>query len=66
MTRDEYIQKIDEAKMSVMPDPSTPQCCATCQWLSPDGRCEIFDEYPPIEYITAVNECPEYEIEIPF
>jgi len=59
--------KVDEAKRSVMPEPPTvPRCCATCEWLSPEGRCEIFGEHPPIEYITVVNECPEYLLEIPF
>lgn len=46
--------------------PATPICCATCEWLSPEGLCEMFLQYPPLEYIKVEHQCPQWEAEIPF
>ena len=55
------------AKRRQMPQQQNRRrCCATCDYLSDDGECEIFGESPPLEFIEQENDCEEYQDVIPF
>ena len=60
-------QKIIEAKQRHMPPPhKRKQCCATCDFLSNEGMCLVYNQAPPIEYIEQENDCGEYDEAPPF
>ena len=68
MTKDEYIKRI-EAIVERAYAWTPPRCCATCVNLTREGRCKIYDLYPPLDYIEQVNDCEFYALyadDVPF
>lgn len=67
MTKDEYKKAVADAKRRAWPEPpKVPRCCATCDYLTSEGRCAAFDSYPPLEFIEQENDCKEYIELLPF
>lgn len=69
MTKEEYMGKILAAKHRAIPQSSpviTPHSCAGCLHLMVDGKCNQYNNYPPIEFVETVNDCGRYEEDIPF
>ena len=42
-----------------------PDCCASCEYLSDDGRCQHHGPVP-LEFIEQENDCKEYLPRVPF
>lgn len=42
-----------------------PQCCASCEFLSDEGKCQHHGDVP-LAYIEQENECAEYVPRVPF
>ena len=43
-----------------------PRCCHTCEHYKLDGRCSEFGMVPPPEFTTKVDQCHQWEQELPF
>lgn len=69
MTKEEYMGKILGAKYRAIAPVSPlaiPHSCAGCLHLMLDGKCNHYNNYPPLEFIETVNDCWRYEEDIPF
>jgi len=43
-----------------------PKCCHTCEHYGVDGLCVEFFMKPPEDFAATVDECADWEMEIPF
>lgn len=43
-----------------------PQCCASCEWLSDEGRCSQYNENIPLDWVEKINYCALYCARVPF
>lgn len=67
MNKSEYREKIAQLKAEALPKPPPlVRSCASCEHLDDDGMCEMLGEYPPFDFLTKENECPDYYGWIPF
>jgi len=43
-----------------------PKCCHTCLHYANDGICVAFFMTPPQDFAASVNQCADWEMDVPF
>lgn len=43
-----------------------PKCCHTCLHYANDGICLAFFMTPPEDFAASVDQCPDWEVDVPF
>lgn len=64
LTREQYIQKVSEAKASAMH--GADRSCASCEFLTDEGFCTVHNQFPPLEFISVQTDCDQHTDQIPF
>jgi len=43
-----------------------PKCCQICEHYNKDGLCEVYENAPPSDFASQINDCEHWSMEIPF
>lgn len=60
----EVIHWRERFKKAALDEP--PRCCHTCIDYVPDGYCRHYQMNPPEEFTQQIDQCPDWEREVPF